>query len=650
MKKRLLFCFVVLLTMTLSNASAQGLFEDFSDVPTDQGLGDIPDGWAQYNLDGLTPASNVSFIGNYGWRVVQLNSGDKAAVSVSWYAPAGMSNDWLVTPEFVVDSANSALLMDALNVNGNFRDQFELRISTDGDSLHHFTDLIGTYVPEAGDWNIYVADLSAYIGDTVHAAFVNNSNDKLYMLLRSVETVSAFARDMEVEETVRNIRFLSDTMNRPFAEVTLNNYSVEMMDSALAMWTFNGDTVLEAFTGLAIGPYGSNSFFLEIPFNVDPGEEVEVDLNLFGEYLEDSYDNNETQPIKLTGVFDGSSKNVFIEEGTGTWCTWCPRGFVAVENTYDMFDDVFIVAVHNDDPMVLEAYDDEVSDRLSGYPGVVLDRFFGGLGVPSNGNTTNFGVYRTASRDLVAPTELHADAIVDTSSVLTIEVEVTSFFTSDDADIRLAAVIKQDGLTGTGEDWDQINAYSGGGQGPMGGWENLPNPVPASQMVYDHVAVMMLGGYGGTPNSLPDEVMNGESYEYTYTVDASELPDLADTSSHFEVIVLVIDEESNRVINSYETEVEFEKVSATTVVAPGIEFDVYPTITQDQITIDYGTEMDRGTYQLNIYDWSGKVIAQQRVNNPFGAEQINVSEYLTGRYIVELNNERGSTSRVFIKE
>ena len=40
--------------------------------------------------------------------------------------------------------------------------------------------------------------------------------------------------------------------------------------------------------------------------------------------------------------------------------------------------------------------------------------------------------------------------------------------------------------------YNQVNAYAGNALGPMGGFESLPNPVPAAQMVYDHVARVLL--------------------------------------------------------------------------------------------------------------------------------------------------------------
>jgi hypothetical protein len=66
--------------------------------------------------------------------------------------------------------------------------------------------------------------------------------------------------------------------------------------------------------------------------------------------------------------------------------------------------------------------------------------------------------------------------------------------------------------------WSQSNAYAGGGSGEMGGFEILPNPVPASQMVYDHVARTILPSFTGQSGSIPSSVSMGEVHSYTFSV------------------------------------------------------------------------------------------------------------------------------------
>jgi hypothetical protein len=78
-------------------------------------------------------------------------------------------------------------------------------------------------------------------------------------------------------------------------------------------------------------------------------------------------------------------------------------------------------------------------------------------------------------------------------------------------------VLTEDGVTGTGTGYSQSNAYSGGGNGVMGGFETLGNPVSATQMVYDHVARAIAPSFSGYVNSFPTIVNTGDQYTLNFS-------------------------------------------------------------------------------------------------------------------------------------
>jgi hypothetical protein len=91
------------------------------------------------------------------------------------------------------------------------------------------------------------------------------------------------------------------------------------------------------------------------------------------------------------------------------------------------------------------------------------------------------------------------------------------FFQTLITEYRLSAMIVEDAVRGASSGYDQINAYANGNNGDMGDFDELPNPVPANKMIYDYVGRELLGGYSGSPNSLPATITPGETHEYTYT-------------------------------------------------------------------------------------------------------------------------------------
>jgi hypothetical protein len=50
----------------------------------------------------------------------------------------------------------------------------------------------------------------------------------------------------------------------------------------------------------------------------------------------------------------------------------------------------------------------------------------------------------------------------------------------------------------------------------MGGYENLPSPVPASMMVYDHVGRILVGGFTGAAGSVPASVTAGDKVTWYF--------------------------------------------------------------------------------------------------------------------------------------
>ena len=81
----------------------------------------------------------------------------------------------------------------------------------------------------------------------------------------------------------------------------------------------------------------------------------------------------------------------------------------------------------------------------------------------------------------------------------------------------LGLVIAEDGVQGPAPQYNQSNSYSGGSNGPMGGYEDLPSPVPASLMVYDHVARKLVTSYTGDGTVVPANPVLGVAYSKTFT-------------------------------------------------------------------------------------------------------------------------------------
>ena len=246
-------------------------------------------------------------------------------------------------------------------------------------------------------------------------------------------------------------------------------------------------------TGLNLASLGSKSILFDEEITVLAGANpIQVTAKLIGATDDDAANN--ASASSTTGVTPAADKFVIAEEATGTWCGWCPRGAVMLDRLSKRYPDYFIgIAVHNADPMVVTDYD----AGIRGLAG------FGGFPSATVGRTAIIDplAIETAffSRVIEAPkSSVRVGASFDeTSRVIKLSPKIT-FKANVSGSYKMAVVIVEDSVRGTATGYAQANYYSGGAEGPMGGYELLPNPVPANKMTYNHVARVLTGGFKGT--------------------------------------------------------------------------------------------------------------------------------------------------------
>ena len=324
---------------------------------------------------------------------------------------------------------------------------------------------------------------------------------------------------------------------------------------------------------------------------------------------------------------------IVFEEGTGTWCGWCPRGEVAMEYMENTNGAQFIgIAVHNGDPMTLSAYDNGVD--LSGYPGSNIDRALLGESV----SNANWGSIYNARKDIVVPADISVVSSGSNSSVV-LDVSATFYTVFAASNYRLAVVLYEDGVTGTASGYNQANYYSGGGSGVMGGYESLGDPVPAAQMVYNNVGRALLGGYDGQAGSVPAAVTDlmTASYTFNYTVPSSQ------NRENMHAVALLIDQTNGEIVNAGEIPI----ATLGLVNNETIGMSVYPNPANDILNVSFELE---GDAVITITDMQGRVVVSTEYSNLSGAQTIAlpVAELLSGNYILSVSTEGASYNEVVV--
>lgn len=224
-----------------------------------------------------------------------------------------------------------------------------------------------------------------------------------------------------------------------------------------------------------------------------------------------------TLVIATVTVFTGQAqtKHVLIEEHTGSWCQWCTGGTHTLNEVTQNLSNTIPIAIHSNDPMEYNSY--LSATGLTSAPSANIDRDVMGAGIGSWMSAAQSALNNTPKADIDVYTSFDPS-----SRVLTARVKAT-FAAAATGNYRLGGIIVEDGVHGPSPSYDQSNSYSGGSNGPMGGFENLPSQVPGYMISYNHVARELLGGYNGQSGSVPANVSAGDtaSYTFTYTLPAA---------------------------------------------------------------------------------------------------------------------------------
>ena len=251
-----------------------------------------------------------------------------------------------------------------------------------------------------------------------------------------------------------------------------------------------------------------------------------------------------------------------MEEYTGTWCGWCPRGMVAMEAMTEIYGDDFVgVAWHNSDPMqITNSYPNEVN----GFPHFFLDRVIEGDPYGGSGGGT-LGVqndWKSRSK-VMAPATIELSAVWDDDTQNVIRVTSKTQFIRDFANspYRLSYMLVADDLSGSGKSWAQSNNYSGNSdyanEKYLGPLTKLPGTI--TNMKYKDV-VIFVSSYGNTAieSSLPSSVKAAEPVTHEYLIDITN-NSLVQDKTKLRVVAVLLNTESGEVAQA-----EKAKVTDTT--------------------------------------------------------------------------------------
>jgi len=627
MKKILLSLFSLALAGSLQ---AQVIWQDNFNGTTPPAL---PTGWTQYNGDALTvdpQLANYSFGTNAWVSRIPTGSTDGFMVSTSWYTPAGTSNDWLISPA-VTPTAGAWLLFDAVTPDANYKDGYQVKISNSPSPSSFTAAPVLTVAAEGQSWATRAIDLSPYVGQTIYIAFVNNSFDKYLLFLDNVTVKVLPASDaamLAMTPSTASYKSYAATGGSIPVQALFQNQGSQTVTNFTVKLNDGVSTQSFPQTGSVL-PYGTQvcSFNYTMPSaGIKP-------IKVWAEVSGDMNHANDSTSSEFGGAAFTPVNNPVFEEATGTWCQWCPRGAVFMDSLEKLHPNVVAIAVHNGDPMTVATYDAGMGPLIGGYPSGLVGRKI-------EADPSDFLTEYTNHLNDFGVGDLTLSQPTVSGQTITVKADVKmAVSTKANYDYRLTMVVTANEMHGTTSTWNQANAYAGGANGPMGGFESLPSTVPAAQMYYNHVALNIEGGFTGLAGSLPAAMTAGNTYSHTFTYTAPAGQDLSRCKAN----ILLISGLSGEVQNG-----KWVGVFPTAVndVIKSENINVFPNPANDYLNVDF-TLNKISDVTVSLVDMTGKTVYNNTLTSLNGNQGlvINTMNLANGMYTLSLRTAEGNVTR-----
>lgn len=433
------------------------------------------------------------------------------------------------------------------------------------------------------------------------------------MLQAILEGDKLLQNDVSLDDVTYN----RSLINKEF-EVSglLTNYGKKAVSSIDVSYELAGITK-QANVPLStpVGQFGEAVFSFKV---VAPVTDGRYNMNLKIEKVNGAVDEDLTDNENVATLIcmaESFPRKTVMEEGTGIWCGWCPRGIVGMEKLKEKYPDAFIgIAVHwsstqIQDPMQVDEYLPIIQVMGGSFPGCIINRSI--VSEPYFGNNPQqFGidkVFDVAQAVLSEASLALSSAYVDNEKTqVSVTSQVKFGYTSDDTPYKMAYVVVEDGITGVPQ-YNYYNEafYSQNVGNPAGIPADLErfrySPSIIDNLVFNDVAV---GIYNclGIEGSLEGKMEKNQVKSHTYTID---LPERIMNKDNVSIVALLLDATTGEIVNAQQAKIG----SSVNIKNTNADvFDAKVNVTDDALYIS--TTVNE-SLAANLYTMDGVLITSE---------------------------------------
>ena len=362
-----------------------------------------------------------------------------------------------------------------------------------------------------------------------------------------------------VDDFEQNVVVQGQQVNVPI-KIT-NQGANDVSSISYTIGTEGGSTTEEKT--ISVGPLALNGFTtLNIPFASD-----EQARKLQKTFTVTQVNGNPNTAKKSSGqgflisVKKKQSVTPVIEEFTGTWCGWCPRGIVGMDKVHEAYgDQVVQIAAHSGDIMAISEYQPVINTYTEGYPNSITDRRY--VADPSY-STLVAALNKAFARVAQGSIDLQAEWSSNFKTKVVFNTTTRFSYNDDDGQYGIAYLLVEDGLTGTGSNWSQTNYYSGQTVGgDMTWWCQAASTVTG--VTYNHVVVAGWEALNGVNGSVNPTIVADEEQEYSYSASISG-KSLIQDKTKLKAVVLLIDRATGMIVNAAQSAIADFGTAVSTV-------------------------------------------------------------------------------------
>ncbi|MBQ8226868.1 MAG: Omp28-related outer membrane protein [Bacteroidaceae bacterium] len=241
-------------------------------------------------------------------------------------------------------------------------------------------------------------------------------------------------------------------------------------------------------------------------------------------------------------------RTVVMEEYTGTWCGWCPRGLVAIDVLSEEYGDKFIpIAIHSGDNMEDASFGGVAGNFSTGsFPSSTINRvitcdpYYGTAG-------GDMGVDNDVNKIFGRPTE--ATFSIDDLSIsedltkINITTSATFNITCAETPYAVSYVLTEDGLTAAQTNYFAVYSSEYASNPYLGHLTKLGQYYKAT---FDHVGRAVYGTYG-VEGSLSGTVTPGETKTHSYEIT---VPENIKNIHNVHIVAMLVDTYTGEIINA----------------------------------------------------------------------------------------------------